>query len=89
MAESMTMTRTDPEAPLCNGFSQVGDHDDAVYCDMKAFWSFWAETERLGVPFYLHPRKSDCLSVAALRRQSPARTGSPRASQLLPLNCLS
>jgi gamma-resorcylate decarboxylase len=41
---------------LVNGFTQVGDHDRAVYFDLKAYWPFWAEVERLDVPFYLHPR---------------------------------
>jgi 2,3-dihydroxybenzoate decarboxylase len=41
---------------LVNGFTQVGDHDSAVYLDLKPFWPFWAEVERLHVPFYLHPR---------------------------------
>lgn len=41
---------------LVNGFTQVAEHDDAVYYDGKAFWPFWAEAERLDVPFYLHPR---------------------------------
>ncbi len=41
---------------LANGFSQVGDGATPVYYDLKQFWPFWAEVERLGVPFYLHPR---------------------------------
>jgi 2,3-dihydroxybenzoate decarboxylase len=41
---------------LVNGFSQAGDSDSAVYYDIKQYWPFWAEVERLGVPFYLHPR---------------------------------
>jgi len=41
---------------LVNGFSQVADHDSGVYYDVKAYWPFWAEVERLDVPFYLHPR---------------------------------
>jgi predicted TIM-barrel fold metal-dependent hydrolase len=41
---------------LVNGFTQVSDHGNAVYYDAKLFWPFWAEVERLGVPFYLHPR---------------------------------
>jgi 2,3-dihydroxybenzoate decarboxylase len=41
---------------LVNGFSQVGSADSAVYYDAPQFRPFWAEVERLGVPFYLHPR---------------------------------
>jgi predicted TIM-barrel fold metal-dependent hydrolase len=41
---------------LVNGFSQVDDNATAVYYDVKAYWPFWAEVERLDVPFYLHPR---------------------------------
>jgi predicted TIM-barrel fold metal-dependent hydrolase len=39
---------------LINGFSQVGD--GVAYYDMPQYRSFWAVVERLGVPFYLHPR---------------------------------
>jgi gamma-resorcylate decarboxylase len=39
---------------LVNGFTQVGD---AVrYYDAPEYLPFWGEVERLGVPFYLHPR---------------------------------
>jgi 2,3-dihydroxybenzoate decarboxylase len=41
---------------LVNGFSQVNDPGNIVYYDLKPFWPFWAEVERLDVPFYLHPR---------------------------------
>jgi 2,3-dihydroxybenzoate decarboxylase len=41
---------------LVNGFSQSGTSDTAVYYDLPQFRPFWAEVERLGVPFYLHPR---------------------------------
>jgi predicted TIM-barrel fold metal-dependent hydrolase len=41
---------------LVNGFSQIGDADTAVYYDLPQYRPFWAEVERLGVPFYLHPR---------------------------------
>ena len=41
---------------LVNGFSQVGAPDTAVYYDLPQYRPFWAEVERLGVPFYLHPR---------------------------------
>ncbi len=41
---------------LVNGFSQVGAADTAVYYDVLQYRPFWAEVERLGVPFYLHPR---------------------------------
>ena len=41
---------------LVNGFSQVADNSSGIYYDVKAYWPFWAEVERLDVPFYLHPR---------------------------------
>jgi predicted TIM-barrel fold metal-dependent hydrolase len=41
---------------LVNSFSQLGSADSAVYYDLPSYWPFWAEVERLGVPFYLHPR---------------------------------
>jgi len=41
---------------LVNGFSQVREEISAVYYDLKQYWPFWAEVEKLDVPFYLHPR---------------------------------
>jgi len=41
---------------LVNGFSQIGDGSQVLYYDLPIFRPFWAEVERLGVPFYLHPR---------------------------------
>ena len=41
---------------LVNGFSQVGDPNSMVYLDDRRYAEFWAECERLDVPFYLHPR---------------------------------
>ncbi|MBB4425271.1 2,3-dihydroxybenzoate decarboxylase [Bradyrhizobium sp. CIR48] len=41
---------------LVNGFSELAGVDQAIYYDRKEFWPFWSEVERLGVPFYLHPR---------------------------------
>ena len=41
---------------LVNGFSQVGDPDNVVYYDLPQYRPFWSVVERLGVPFYLHPR---------------------------------
>jgi len=41
---------------LVNGFSQIDDANTAVYYDLKQYWPFWAELEKLNVPFYLHPR---------------------------------
>jgi 2,3-dihydroxybenzoate decarboxylase len=39
---------------MVNGFSEVGDR--VVYYDDPAYLPFWAEVERLDVPFFLHPR---------------------------------
>ena len=41
---------------LVNGFSQFGIEDSSLYYDLPQYWDFWGEVERLGVPFYLHPR---------------------------------
>jgi gamma-resorcylate decarboxylase len=41
---------------LVNGFSQAGDGSEVLYYDLPRFRPFWAEVERLAVPFYLHPR---------------------------------
>jgi predicted TIM-barrel fold metal-dependent hydrolase len=41
---------------LVNGFSQTGDGSEMLYYDLPMFRPFWAEAERLNVPFYLHPR---------------------------------
>lgn len=45
---------------LVNGFSDVRDHatglSSVAYYDAPRYAPFWAEVERLGVPFYLHPR---------------------------------
>jgi 2,3-dihydroxybenzoate decarboxylase len=41
---------------LVNGFSQAGDGSEILYYDLPRFRPFWAEVERLQVPFYLHPR---------------------------------
>ena len=41
---------------LVNGFSQVDDAADATYYDLPQYRPFWAEVERLDLPFYLHPR---------------------------------
>ena len=42
---------------LVNGYSQAQSADKAVYYDLKQYWDFWEVVERLGVPFYLHPRE--------------------------------
>lgn len=41
---------------LVNGFSQVRDPETVTYYDTPDYWPFWKTVERLGVPFYLHPR---------------------------------
>jgi gamma-resorcylate decarboxylase len=61
---------------LVNGFSQSGTADTAIYYDLPQYRPFWAQLERLGVPFYLHPRDQ-----LPSRRQSydghPWLVGSP------------
>src|SRR5213075_1363029 len=41
---------------LVNGFSQINDPSSMVYLDDARYRGFWAECEKLDVPFYLHPR---------------------------------
>ena len=41
---------------LVNGFSQVENAESMVYLDDPRYGGFWAECEKLDVPFYLHPR---------------------------------
>jgi gamma-resorcylate decarboxylase len=41
---------------LVNGFSQIRDPESMVYLDDPRYRGFWAECEKLDVPFYLHPR---------------------------------
>jgi len=41
---------------LVNGYSQIGDADSYKYLDDPIYEPFWAEVEKLDVPFYLHPR---------------------------------
>ena len=41
---------------LVNGYSQIGDEDTYKYLDDPIYEPFWAELEKLDVPFYLHPR---------------------------------
>jgi 2,3-dihydroxybenzoate decarboxylase len=41
---------------LANGFSQAEDAEELLYYDLPQYRSFWAECEKLDMPFYLHPR---------------------------------
>jgi 2,3-dihydroxybenzoate decarboxylase len=41
---------------LVNGFSQIDQPSSMVYLDDRRYSGFWAECEKLDVPFYLHPR---------------------------------
>ncbi|HEY5898656.1 MAG TPA: amidohydrolase family protein [Burkholderiales bacterium] len=41
---------------LVNGFSQIDEPNSMVYLDDPRYAGFWAECEKLEVPFYLHPR---------------------------------
>jgi predicted TIM-barrel fold metal-dependent hydrolase len=43
---------------LVNGFSQGADPTVPLYYDLPQYLPFWAEVEKLGVPFYLHPRRA-------------------------------
>lgn len=50
------MTQLGFKGALVNGFSQVDTFDSVVYCDAPQYAEFWAATEKLDAPFYLHPR---------------------------------
>lgn len=41
---------------LVNGFSQVDTPENVVYYDDPRYAAFWAKSEALDAPFYLHPR---------------------------------
>ncbi len=41
---------------LVNGYSSLGTLETGVYYDDERYLPFWERVERLGVPFYLHPR---------------------------------
>jgi 2,3-dihydroxybenzoate decarboxylase len=43
---------------LVNGYSQIESEDKYVYLDDPIYRPFWAELEKLDVPFYLHPREA-------------------------------
>lgn len=43
------------QGALVNGFSER-EGSDILYYDLPEYAGFWAEVERLGKPFYLHPR---------------------------------
>ena len=42
---------------MVNGYSQINSLDNDVYLDDLMYKPFWAELEKLDVPFYLHPRE--------------------------------
>ena len=41
---------------LVNGYTERDIADSAVHYDLKEYWPFWEQVEKLDVPFYLHPR---------------------------------
>jgi 2,3-dihydroxybenzoate decarboxylase len=41
---------------LVNGYSQIGSKENYKYLDDPIYAPFWAEAEKLNVPFYMHPR---------------------------------
>ncbi len=42
---------------LVNGYSQIDTADKYKYLDDPEYLPFWAELEKLDVPFYMHPRE--------------------------------
>ena len=57
-----------------NGFSEIGSAGAVVYLDDERYLPFWAEVEKLDVPFYLHPR--DPVSREAIYEGHPWFRGS-------------
>ncbi len=41
---------------LVNGYTERGKPGTAFHYDLKEYWPFWAQVEKLDVPFYLHAR---------------------------------
>ena len=41
---------------LVNGFVQIDSEENYKYLDEPIFRPFWAELEKLDIPFYMHPR---------------------------------
>lgn len=41
---------------LVNGYQERDEPGSAYHYDLKEYWPFWEQVEKLGVPFYLHPR---------------------------------
>ena len=41
---------------LVNGYSQLDEEDNSLYYDLPQYWHFWGEVDKLGIPFYMHPR---------------------------------
>lgn len=50
---------------LVNGFTERDVANSAVYYDLKEYWPFWEQVEKLGAPFYLHPRDLSCMELVA------------------------
>jgi gamma-resorcylate decarboxylase len=45
---------------LVNGFQEKDKPGTAFHYDLKEYWPFWDQVEKLDVPFYLHPRDLSC-----------------------------
>lgn len=43
---------------LVNGYSNIDDPNNYKYLDDPIYKPFWAEVEKMNVPFYMHPRDS-------------------------------
>jgi len=43
---------------LVNGYSNIDSPEEYKYLDDSIYRPFWAEVEKLNVPFYMHPRDS-------------------------------
>jgi len=41
---------------LVNGYTERDKPGSAYHYDLKEYWPFWEQVEKLDVPFYLHPR---------------------------------
>ena len=57
-AEELTRCVNDLDfvGALVNGYTQCDVDDSTIHYDISEYRPFWAQVEKLGRPFYLHPR---------------------------------
>lgn len=77
---------------LVNGYSQIDTPDNYKYLDDPMYRPFWAEVEKMDVPFYLHPREPMPCNAGALEGHywihgAPWAFGVETATHALRLMC--